>query len=221
MRPTVLQMLACVLLLVFGVIVVGCNGVGAEPPTTASADGGTGLPFTEAQMASLPSGTPIYVRLQESISSKNALAGQNFPAVLDEPLIVNGQTIAPQGTQIQARVVAARESGHLHDTGYLRLTLASITLSGKDLRLQTSSVFVEGGSFNKRNFAYVGGGAGGGALIGAVAGGGKGALVGSSIGAAGGTTAAYTTGKKEVGFLAERRLGFRLTQPLELDNASK
>jgi hypothetical protein len=221
MRPTSLQMLACVLLLVFGLMVVACNGVGAEPPTTASADSGNGLPFTEAQAASLPSGTPIYVRLQESISSKNALAGQNFSAVLDEPLIVNGQTIAAQGTQIQGRVVAARESGHLHDAGYLRLTLASIALSGKDLPLQTSSVFVEGGRFNKRNFAYGGGGAGGGGLIGALAGGGKGALIGSAAGTAGGTTAAYTTGKKEVGFLAERRLEFRLTQPLELDTATK
>ncbi len=220
MKPTSLQMLVCFLLLISG-FVVGCNGVGAEPPTTASADTGAGLPFTEAQTASLASGTPIYVRLQEPISSRSALAGQSFSAVLDEPLVANGQTIAPQGTQIEGRIVTARESGHLHDAGYLRVTLASINLSGKNLPLQTSSVFVEGGRFNKRNYAYVGGGAGGGALIGTLAGGGKGAVIGSTVGAAGGTTAAYTTGKKEVGFLAERRLGFRLTQPLELDTPGR
>jgi hypothetical protein len=34
------------------------------------------------------------------------------------------------------------------------------------------------------------------------------------VGAGAGTTAAYATGKKEVGFAAERTLTFKLTQPL-------
>jgi len=49
-----------------------------------------------------------------------------------------------------------------------------------------------------------------------LAGGGKGALIGSMIGAAGGTGTAYATGKKDVGFSSERRLTFRLTQPLRM-----
>jgi hypothetical protein len=221
MRPVWLDKIAaCTFFVVLG-LAVGCNGIGAQPPASASLDSGAGLPFTEAQILAIPSGTAVYVRLQETISSRTAQAGQSFSAVLDEPLLVNGQTVAPEGAEIKGRIVAARESGQLRDAGYLRLTLASITLGGKDMPLQTSSVFVEGGSFNKRNFAYIGGGAGGGALIGALAAGGRGALVGTALGAAGGTAAAYATGKKEVGFLAERRLGFRLTQPLDVDAISK
>ena len=136
--------------------------------------------------------------------------------MLDEALEINGKTVAPTGAPLSGRVVAARESGRLHNAGYLRLTLISITLNGKEAPIQTSSLFVKGGSYKKRNFAYIGGGAGSGALIGALVGGGNGALIGSAIGAAGGTTAAYATGKKEVGFAAERRLGFRLMQPLEV-----
>jgi hypothetical protein len=75
---------------------------------------------------------------------------------------------------------------------------------------------VAGASHKRRNLAWIGGGGAGGALIGAIASGGSGALIGSAIGAAGGTTAAFATGKKDVGFAAERRLTFRLTREISV-----
>ena len=192
-------------------LAVGCSGMGAQPPD-AGAEGSGAPPFAKVQEVEIPAGTALYVRLQEPISSATAQTGQSFSATLDDPLMIAGQTAVPKGAEISGRVVAARQSGHLHDAGYLRITLASMTLNGKTIPIQTSSLFVQGGSFRNRNLAYIGGGTGGGALLGALIGGGKGAAIGSTVGAAGGATAAYATGKKEVGFNTEQRLGFRLTQ---------
>lgn len=209
-----------VVLMAIALLATSCSGVGAQPPVNSAATADNPdtekPPFTETKPLVVPASTAIYVRLQESISSRTAQPGQRFSAVLDEPLMVDDQTVAAKGTPVEGRVVVARDSGHLHNSGYLRITLATITLNGKSVPLQTNSMFVSGGTYRKRNLAFIGGGAGGGALIGALAGGGKGAAIGALLGAGAGTGAAYATGKKGVGFAAERRLGFRLTHALNI-----
>jgi hypothetical protein len=205
-------------------LVAGCGGIGTEPPVSANDNPNGGhLPFSGSKPVLVPAGTVIYVRLQQPLASATAQPGESFSAVLDQPVVVDNQTVVAPGAALTGKVLAAHRSGHLHNAGYVRITLTSITLQGKSLPLETNSVFIGGGSFRKRNLAFIGGGTGAGALIGAAAGGGKGAAIGSLLGAAGGTTAAYATGQKEAGFAAEQRLGFRLMQPLEesTDRAAK
>jgi hypothetical protein len=167
-------------------------------------------------VAKLPAGTPITIRLESAVSSASARAGDRFQGVLDQPIVIEGQTVAPRGAAVTGRVLAAKSSGRLHDPGYLRIALASLDLGGKHVVIETSSIFVKGGSHKNRNLAMIGGGTAGGALIGGLAGGGKGALIGTAIGAGGGTGAAYATGKKEIALDVERRLTFRLAQAADL-----
>jgi len=173
-----------------------------------------------AQQASsqlvIPAGTPITVRLQERLSSASAAPGERFDAVIDEPIVVQDRVVVPLGDPATGHVVIARHSGRLHHPGELGLALDSITVGQQNIPLATSSVVARGGSHKKRNWAFIGGGTGGGALIGALAAGGKGALIGSGVGAAAGTTTAFVTGKKDVVFGSERRLRFRLNHDISM-----
>ncbi len=166
----------------------------------------------------VPAGTAVSVRLQSTLSSASNRAGDHFAATLDEPIVVDGRTIAPRGAAVSGRVVAARPSGRLHNSGYLRLALTSIVIEGKPVPIQSSSIFSSGGAHKKRNAVLIGGGAGTGAVIGALAGGGKGALIGAAVGAGAGTAGAAATGKKDVTFATERRLTFRLTHDLLIND---
>lgn len=202
------------------VLMVGCGANDLQPVEAAGnkpgAKGFLGELLNYKQEVTIPAGTAISIRLQESISSASATPGDNFDFILIEPLTIQGKTVAAAGTTGVGRVVAARSSGRLHHAGYLRIALASVEIEGKQVPVQSSSVVLSGGSYKKRNWTWIGGGAGAGALIGAIAGGPQGAIIGSAAGAGAGTGAAYATGKKNVGFAAERQLTFKLSQPLQV-----
>lgn len=165
--------------------------------------------FAAAQ--TIPAGTRLTVRMGSELSSGSAHSGQTFDASLARDLVVNGKTVTRAGASVRGKVTYAKSSGRLHDPGQLTLRLASVEVNGKMVPISTSAYHAKGKSHTKSNATKIGGGAGAGALIGALAGGGKGAAIGALAGGAAGTGVAAATGKQEAVIPAERTLSFTTT----------
>ena len=164
----------------------------------------------------IPESTAIHVTLEQALASNQSRPGDHFEATVSEPVIVDGKTVIPQGASAEGLVVDARPSGRLMGRAHLQLALESVAVDGENYGVRTSSKWRSGGDHKKRNWAWIGGGAGGGALIGALAGGGKGALIGGPIGAGAGTTVALLTGKKDIHLRPETPLTFKLSEPVTI-----
>ena len=172
--------------------------------------------FTQAA-TSVPTGTAITVTIDQSISSKNAKAGQGVVATIAQDVTANGRVVIPKGAHAKLVVSSAQASGRLSTPAKLYLRLKSVEVHGKTYTIATSSSGRTMGGKGKRDAGFIGGGAGAGALIGGLAGGGKGALIGAGVGAGAGTAGAAATGKKEVEFPAETRLSFTTRAPATIN----
>jgi hypothetical protein len=166
----------------------------------------------------VPDETQIHVTLDQGLSSDQSRAGDRFDATISQPILIDNKTVIPEGARVEGFVVDAHPSGRLMGRARLQLALESIELDGQSYQIHTSISSRIGGNHKKRNWAWIAGGGGGGALIGAIAGGGKGALIGGPIGAGAGTAVAFMTGKKDIHLAPETPLTFRLAEPVTIDH---
>lgn len=163
----------------------------------------------------IPSGTPITVRMIESVDSKVAHLGQTFRASVDEPVLVNGQTVIPRGADAVAKLVEDQQSGKFEGKTILTLALTDITINGQMIDTTTGNVSQASSSRGARTAKVVGGATALGAIIGALAGGGRGAAIGAASGAAVGGGAEVLTKGQQVKIPSETRLTFTLQQPIQ------
>lgn len=215
---------AALLLLATALFYSSCgNGLGesvsaSAPRESVKATGWHALPTPVPTSVLIPNGTVLTVRLLETVSSRTANPGQEFAAELAAPVVTHNKVIFPRSTRVRGRVVSARESGRLHEPGYLRLTLDAVQLpDSKWVDLHTTFISAEGRSQKKRDWTLIGGGAGLGALIGGIAGGGKGAAIGAAPGTGAGTAGIDATGKQDVTFAAERKLTFATVEEMVMN----
>lgn len=93
---------------------------------------------------SLPVGTLLTVRLKAPIDTDAPEANTSFTAVVDEAVSIQGKLLIPRGSVVAGRVESARASRVKRTRNYVRLTLDSLEIFGRDLPVQTSSLFAHG-----------------------------------------------------------------------------
>ena len=220
-------------------LLAGCSKHGAAPiasahsPTTspepveqaAAAAEPTLSPAEPAPVAAtsavytspaIPAGTPLEVRLDESVGTKHDRAGERFSATLAAPIVMGGRIVLPAGTRFTGHLTESKPSGRLKGRAVIAVRLDSVHWHGRPYPIQTSSIARTSRSHKGHNLRWIGGFAGFGAAVGGIAAGGAGALIGAGAGAGAGTAGAAITGKKQVGMRAETRLTFRLREPVQL-----
>ncbi len=164
----------------------------------------------------LPAGTVLRVRLYHTIDTNRTQPGDSFVASLSAPVTVDDKTVLPKGTVVRGSVKHASSSGRLKRRAVVALTLDRMEWNGAEVPLNTNSVTLTSADHKKRNLAWIGGGSGAGALVGALLGGGKGAVLGAAAGGGAGVAGAAVIGKRQVRIPAESVLTFRLEQPLTI-----
>ena len=218
MKPTLHLMLVAAL----GISIVAC---GKEPLTT-NADSLARPASTPASVLdnvkpepkeTILAGTKVRVALLDGVSSDKSRSGDPFMASLTEPIVVNGKTVLAKGTKVRGHVVDANESARVKGRASLSLTLTEIVRdNGKSLSISTKPYTAVAPTTKKRDAVIIGGGAGVGAAIGAIAGGGKGAAIGAAVGGGAGTGTVLATKGKEIRFAPEHLLSFTLASPIEI-----
>ncbi|HYP13930.1 MAG TPA: hypothetical protein VEQ63_08390 [Bryobacteraceae bacterium] len=167
------------------------------------------------QTVTIPAGTLVTVRVDQTLSTESNQTGDSFRASLDQPLVVDGMVIAERGARVEGRVVEADNGGRVQGLARLSLELVRLNTSdGQRLALQTESFAKQAQSDKKRDAAKIGAAAGIGAAIGAIAGGGKGAAVGAAVGGAAGAGGVLGTRGQKAEVPAETRMTFKLRQSI-------
>lgn len=118
------------------------NGTVPTAPRVSHPEEGL-LPFQDGQ--SVPAGTLLTVRLKGALTSAASVGNDVFEAVVDQPVVIDGNTIVPRGTGVIGKVESARISALQPERGYLRLALQSVHVGGVDVPVQTASLFARQG----------------------------------------------------------------------------
>ena len=104
----------------------------------------SGVPFASSGTGRLAAGTLLTVRLTDSLSATNSSSGVAFTASLDNRVVADGSAVLVRGTLVRGRVEASQAPEIKGDRGYVRVTLISMHVDGREVPLQTSSLFARG-----------------------------------------------------------------------------
>jgi len=162
----------------------------------------------------IPTGSKVVIRLIDRINSEKNKVGEQFTAVLDEPVVQGGVEVIPRGADIKGRIANVNEAGRIAGSAQLGLELTQVIVNGIPYSMTTSEYEEVGEGRGSQTAKRAAAGAGIGAVIGAIAGGGKGAAIGAGVGGGGATAVQVLTKGEKLNIPSETKLEFTLRAPL-------
>jgi hypothetical protein len=169
----------------------------------------------------VPANSILRVRINQGLSSKNAVKGSTFDGVVLSNVFVGNQIAIPRGATFQGVVADAHTAGQLAGKGELKLQLTNVTFGGKTYPVTTDFWWHQGADKTGNTVGNTVGLAGLGAVIGGIAGGGVGAAVGAGVGGVAGLGVSSATHAGEASLPSEAIVTFHLTQPADITTVSQ
>jgi hypothetical protein len=151
----------------------------------SSSDAGPGAALAGlfgGQQVTVPSGTVLRVRLDQTLSSETVRQGDMWHGEVTHSLVVDGREVIPLGATVTGVVVEAVEAQR-GNRAKLELGVRAVRIGDRKTALKASADPVIAGSPRKRNLGAIAGGVAAGALIGEATSDrpGTGALIGGAV----------------------------------------
>jgi hypothetical protein len=163
----------------------------------------------------IPAGTMLTIRIDQSISVKTSRAGDTFTGEIVDPVMTgDNNVLVPKGALVGGVIDVSHRRGHFKGRSLLELRLTSLTLNGTRYPLTTRDLAESKKGKGRRSAALIGGGSGLGMIVGGVATGGVGLVVGGLVGGGAGTAVAGLTGNRDLYIPAESIVRFKLADDL-------
>ncbi len=168
---------------VVSLLAAGCHPTDRAPQTDrGGSSSNVIMRLFGGSRVTVPSGSRLEVRLNQTLSSKTAREGDRWHGVIVHPVVIDGREAIPSGADVEGVVVAA-EAAQRGNRATLELGVTAVRIGDHKTSLRASSDPVIAGSPRARNLGAIAGGAAAGALIGEATSDrpGTGALIGGAI----------------------------------------
>ena len=212
-------------------VVLKSKAVAVDPSSDASTNPDANIvTAVPSKPNELPEGTLLRVRMNEEISTRDSVPGSSFTARIQQDALKDGRVIIPAGSELKGRIMKLSAGRRIHGPASIRLRPDAVILPdgtryvlhaevidtgrGSSTRTDNEGTIVDKGD-KKKEAMVIGGGAGVGAVTGAVFAGGPGALIGAGVGAGAGTLH-WLLQDSDAKLPKNSAVIFQLTEPMQI-----